>query len=701
MYDYAIIIHPTNEELLYRYEPGMKSKPRPLVKKVLEWMPPFVAAEVEDVKSPLGVTAKGALVMCPLLLEQMVTLSPSKVMMSVVQAAQFAREKLNPKIIGLTAYAAFSGNKGTELAKTFNSPLTVGASYSLAMVTESILKAAEMMKLNLESASMLLIGATTSVGKYCVKELSPFLSGIFVTTHNEGKLSLLLAQLPKEIGSKIHRLQDIDALLERVNIVVIASNRIPSGLDLRKLKPGAIIFDASYPRHITSKLRDDILVIDGVSVKPFGNVNFNFDFGLPAGLCYPCMAEPMILALEKKFENYSIGKDFDISKVKEIVSLGKKHGFGIASLTTHSAVISDEEIDRIRHNAYENIVKYYPMDNIVKLAFIIHPPSIRQVKNTWPITKFIPGFILKAFLKRISPFKISPPRKIRSILGREVEAHFIIFPLLSEQIYQMEEEEVFNRGIAAGRIAEHLGVGLIGLTGYTSLAGDKGNAFAKHMKVSVTTGTAFTAWSVFEAVYRTAKVKNLDMKESTIAVIGATGAIGSLCCRKLSGYAGKMIITARCQDKLEQLKEKILQLNPIEVIIERDVRKAVKDADIVITATSTPQILFDIEEMKAGSIACDVSLPGNISHKQKSSKKVSYIEGGLIKLPYPVDFGIDTGLPKNIAYASFVETLVLAFENKFASYSLGDNINLDKLEEIADIAVKHGFEVWVPGAPVL
>ena len=29
------------------------------------------------------------------------------------------------------------------------------------------------------------------------------------------------------------------------------------------------------------------------------------------------------------------------------------------------------------------------------------------------------------------------------------------------------------------------------------------------------------------------------------------------------------------------------------------------------------------------------------------------------------------------------------------------NTNLDKLEEIANIAARHGFEVWVPQAPVM
>ena len=79
-------------------------------------------------------------------------------------------------------------------------------------------------------------------------------------------------------------------------------------------------------------------------------MDFNFDFGLPKGLCYPCMAEPMILALERKFENYSLGKEFDAAKIREIIRLGAKHGFEIAGLTSHERAISHEEILGIKHN---------------------------------------------------------------------------------------------------------------------------------------------------------------------------------------------------------------------------------------------------------------------------------------------------------------------------------------------------------------
>jgi hypothetical protein len=90
-----------------------------------------------------------------------------------------------------------------------------------------------------------------------------------------------------------------------------------------------------------------------VTVEPPGKTDFCFDFGLPKGLCYPCMAEPMILSLERKFEDYSLGKEFDAGKIRDIVRLGAKHGFSIHSLTSQDRPLTHEDIFKIRDNALE------------------------------------------------------------------------------------------------------------------------------------------------------------------------------------------------------------------------------------------------------------------------------------------------------------------------------------------------------------
>jgi predicted amino acid dehydrogenase len=351
MYDYALIIHPTSEESLYTYEPGLKNKPRPLIKKLVEWSSPFTAAEINGLNSHLGRTAKGALIMCPLLPEHIMTFPLKKVIKSVVETIEFTEKALSPKLIGLTAYIAFSSIKSLGLAKVTSTPLTTGANYTLAMIPESILRAVDFMGMDLSQSYVLVVGATSNVGRYCIEILSYFVPGMFITAHNEDSLGILLSELPKEKRSKLHTSNDISSILDKVNIVIIATNRIPQGIDVNRFNPGTVVFDASYPRRIPARLRDDILVIDGVAIKPPGNVNFNFDFGLPAGLCYPCMAETIVLALEKKYENYSFGKEFNAAKIKQILRLGAKHGFEISGLTSQEKAITNKEISEIKNNS--------------------------------------------------------------------------------------------------------------------------------------------------------------------------------------------------------------------------------------------------------------------------------------------------------------------------------------------------------------
>jgi predicted amino acid dehydrogenase len=74
------------------------------------------------------------------------------------------------------------------------------------------------------------------------------------------------------------------------------------------------------------------------------------------------------------------------------------------------------------------------------------------------------------------------------------------------------------------------------------------------------------------------------------------------------------------------------------------------------------------------------------------------VEGGIIRLPLQPHSVMNVGLPKDMVCASMAETMILTFEERFTTCSLGENINLDKLEPIADLAVRHGFEVFVPGA---
>jgi predicted amino acid dehydrogenase len=259
----------------------------------------------------------------------------------------------------------------------------------------------------------------------------------------------------------------------------------------------------------------------------------------------------------------------------------------------------------------------------------------------------------------------------------------------------LETEFVIDRIVGAGKIAERLGAGILGLGGYTSIVGDKGHTVASRLSMAVTSGSAMTAWSAVEAIRRLAEQRGVDPGRSTLAVIGASGSIGSLCTKVLAHSVGKVIINARHRDRLERLRDDIAKSCATEVNVELDAHKAVAAADLVITTTSAPDALFSAEELKPGSIVADVSVPKNISKVEHSRDDLTIVDGGRVKLPGQPEFSVDIGLSRGVVYACMAETMALALEHRLENFSLGDNISPAKVEEIGRIGQKHGFDVWL------
>jgi hypothetical protein len=62
---------------------------------------------------------------------------------------------------------------------------------------------------------------------------------------------------------------------------------------------------------------------------------------------YACLAETIVLALEGRFEVFTIGRDTEWEKVKEIYKLGIKHGMKLAAISGVKGVYSDEDIAKV------------------------------------------------------------------------------------------------------------------------------------------------------------------------------------------------------------------------------------------------------------------------------------------------------------------------------------------------------------------
>lgn len=308
----------------------------------------------------------------------------------------------------------------------------------------------------------------------------------------------------------------------------------------------------------------------------------------------------------------------------------------------------------------------------------------------------------KRMAERVSrwtdPFKCSSISGIKSRTGKEIEGYFIFSMLVPEQFLHMNEEFLLEHLRKAGDVAKDLGAKILGLGAYTALVGKRGYDLAKIIDTPVTTGAAYTIATTIDALVLAAKYVRLDWRRSNCVIVGATGKIGRVCARIFveSIEAGDICLVARNESRLNALATELesIKNKNCTIKISTDIRKFLKDADVVLFTTNYPGALISVDDIAPGMIICDVSVPKNVPAKVFQQRKdILLLEGGIIKPPGKVDFNFFFGPSQGLAYACIAETMILTLERRFESYSLGSNVSLEKVHEISKLGKKQGFVV--------
>jgi predicted amino acid dehydrogenase len=333
------------------------------------------------------------------------------------------------------------------------------------------------------------------------------------------------------------------------------------------------------------------------------------------------------------------------------------------------------------------------MDNF---AFIIHPVNPkRHTQRKFPLLgKILPESAINFFSQYFPPLYISHITGIvSSTTGKEIEGWFIACPLTPKQMVSLPPETVYKKIIAAGKLAQKLGAKILGLGGFTSVVGDAGITVAKHLDIPVTTGDSYTVATAVQAPLKAAQQMKLNPAEATGAVVGATGSIGRACAQLLARHVSKIVLIGRRPETLKQVQALVEAQGHAEVQASTDMQD-LQQADIVLTVTNAISTVIEPHHLKSGAIICDVARPRDVSRQVVEERNdILVIEGGMVKVPGPVDFNFNFGFPPGMSYACMAETIILALEGCYQSYTLGKDITLEQVETMAAMAARHGFEV--------
>ncbi len=328
-------------------------------------------------------------------------------------------------------------------------------------------------------------------------------------------------------------------------------------------------------------------------------------------------------------------------------------------------------------------------------AFIIHPiDPKRDVSRKYPMLGKLPAWLIDYLSLFFPPVYISQINGLQSpATGRSVTGWFIACPLTPARMMSLPPQVVYRKIIQTGRLAQRLGARVLGLGAFTSVVGDGGVTIADHLDIPVTTGDSYTVAMAIEAITKAAEVMELPLPSANVAVVGATGAIGALCAEMMAPQVSEMVLIGRSVDRLNQLADKLGASHDAAIAATDDISRLI-ESHLIITVTSAVDTVIMPHHLRRGAIICDVARPRDVSRLVASQRPdVLVIEGGMVAVPGNIDFGFDFGFPPKMAYACMAETMLLALEGRYESFTLGKEISLSQVMSIDKIAKRHGFEL--------
>ncbi len=363
---FAFVLHPLSREYLSRPEPlePVPATDPPTVlqraRRIAFGSSPEVHSTIRGIRSPEGVEAEGWLITLGLTPEEMRDRRPEFLVERMLEAARLAH-RMGAQIMGISPLTKELGAAGVAVARSAQIPITTGNSYLASSTLWAAASAVRRMGLirvergRILKARTMVVGATGAVGSTCARLLAKAFEEVYLVGRNIAKLLALQESIQEESPEvRVEVCTRAEKHLRDMDVIVAASSVARRILDIRRVKPGCVITDVTRPMILTPEdvaLRPDVLVIKSGEVYLPGDDVEMKGIGLPPNVVPAGLAETIVLALEGRFEAFTLGSQTEWQKVREVYRMGLKHGMQLAAISGVNGVITDEEIARVREEA--------------------------------------------------------------------------------------------------------------------------------------------------------------------------------------------------------------------------------------------------------------------------------------------------------------------------------------------------------------
>jgi len=285
---------------------------------------------------------------------------------------------------------------------------------------------------------------------------------------------------------------------------------------------------------------------------------------------------------------------------------------------------------------------------------------------------------------------------VTSATGKTIEGAYIDSVFVPEMLRRFKTAK--RKVLKAMELAQKTGIDITALGGFTSIIFEDMNLLKEERVSAValdwqrfTTGNTHTAWVICQQVVTNAPRLGIDLSTAKVAVVGASGDIGSAVCRWLQRQGvGELLLVARRPQPLSDLQASLGEGRILSI------DAALAEAQVVVWVASLPESLqIDLDALPRPCLMIDGGYPKNLDSKA-AAEGVHVLKGGIVEFWQDIGWQMmevaEMAKPQRQMFACFAEAMLLDFEQRHTNFSWGrNNITLEAMDWIGAASLRHGF----------
>ncbi len=312
----------------------------------------------------------------------------------------------------------------------------------------------------------------------------------------------------------------------------------------------------------------------------------------------------------------------------------------------------------------------------------------------YPILRHTPRWFVRGIEYWLWPITVSHITGLRDARGESIPGFVISIPMTASTMLA-DRPSALRHIRQAVRLARNRGARIVGLGALTSSLSAGGTALIDIPGIAVTTGHAYTGFSVTQYLFTFAKDFDLALESMPVAIVGAAGSIGSISSYILARKNVKhltLIDTERKREQIEKLKKELAQKFDYTAVTVSSDLNLLRKTPFIITATNTPDALIREEHITPGTLIIDDAQPSDVSPAVFENKDVVVLEAGAVHTPdisanFPMGLhGTDTN------YCCMAELLILGSDRRTTHHTIL-RATLEQVDSLGARGTDMGFRV--------